>query len=204
MSQRYGTFYNFLNNPLVYKFVQKVMSGTSFRADIIKKNIKKKKLKILDIGCGPAEILTHIPECEYYGYDIDTRSINYAKKKFNKKNYHFFNKRFNEKEIKKLPKFDYVIFFGILHHLNDSEIMKILNLCKKKMKKKSKLLTEDPVIIENQNIIARNLILKDRGKNVRKKKEYISILKKHFKNVKPKITHQFFIPYTWFTTVCSK
>ena len=72
------------------------------------------------------------------------------------------------------------------------------------MKKKSKLLTEDPVIIENQNIIARNLILKDRGKNVRKKNEYIGILKKNFKSVKPKITHQFFIPYTWFTTVCSK
>ena len=204
MSQRSGTFYNFLNNPIIYKIVQKVMSGTSFRANIIKKNIKKKKLKILDIGCGPAEILALIPECEYYGYDIDTRSINYAKKKFNKKNHHFFNKRFNEREIKKLPKFDYVIFFGILHHLNDSEIKKLLNLCKKKMKKKSKLLTGDPVIIENQNIIARNLILRDRGKNVRKKKDYIKILKKYFKNVKPKITHQFFIPYTWFATVCSK
>ena len=34
------------------------MSGTSIRADIIKKNIKK-NLKILDIGCGPAEILEH-------------------------------------------------------------------------------------------------------------------------------------------------
>ena len=72
------------------------------------------------------------------------------------------------------------------------------------MKKKSRLLTEDPVIIKNQNIIARSLILKDRGKNVRKKKEYLRILKNHFKNVKPKITHQLFIPYTWFTTVCSK
>ena len=116
--------------------------------------------------------------------------------------FHAFRK--NEREIKKLPKFDYVIFFGILHHLNDSEIKKLLNLCKKKMKKKSKLLTGDPVIIENQNIIARNLILRDRGKNVRKKKDYIRILKKYFKNVKPKITHQFFIPYTWFATVCSK
>ena len=45
MSQRSGTFYNFLNNPIIYKIVQKVMSGTSFRANIIKKNIKKKKIK---------------------------------------------------------------------------------------------------------------------------------------------------------------
>ncbi len=204
MTQRSGTIYNLINNPIVYKIIQKVMSGTSFRANFIKKNIKKKNLKILDIGCGPAEILAHIPECEYYGYDIDRRSINYAKKKFSQKNCHFYNKRFNETDIKKLPKFDCVIFFGILHHLNNCEINKLLNLCKKKMKKNSKLFTEDPVIIENQNIIARSLILKDRGKNVRRKKEYLKILKKHFKNVAPKITHQIFIPYTWFTTVCSK
>ena len=29
-------------------------------------------------------------------------------------------------------------------------------------------------------------------------------LKKHFKKIKNKVTHQFFIPYTWFTTICSK
>ena len=60
------------------------MSGTSIRADIIKKKIKKKNLNILDIGCGPAEILEIIPECEYYGYDVDKRSIDYAKKTIKK------------------------------------------------------------------------------------------------------------------------
>ena len=44
------------------------------------KKISKIKFKILDIGCGPAEILDYIPECEYYGYDIDKRAINFARK----------------------------------------------------------------------------------------------------------------------------
>jgi 2-polyprenyl-3-methyl-5-hydroxy-6-metoxy-1,4-benzoquinol methylase len=81
MSQRKNQIYNFINNPLIYKIVQSVMSGTSFRNSIIKKNITKKNLKILDIGCGPAQILEHIPQCDYYGYDIDQRSIQYAKRK---------------------------------------------------------------------------------------------------------------------------
>ncbi|MDC1093098.1 hypothetical protein OAS35_03200, partial [Pelagibacteraceae bacterium] len=68
----------------------------------------------------------------------------------------------------------------------------------------SKLLTEDPIFVEKQNFIARFLIEKDRGTNVRRKKEYINLLKKHFKKIKNKVTHQSFIPYTWFTTVCSK
>ena len=204
MSQRINKIYNFINSPLVYRIIQYIMSGTSFRNSIIKKNIKKSNLKILDIGCGPAQILEQIPRCDYYGYDIDQRSIQYAKKKYRKKNYHFYCKKFNETEIKKLPKFDFVIFFGILHHLSNKEADKMLTLCKRTMKKNSKLLTEDPILLEKQNIIAKFLIEKDRGINVRQKKEYINLLKKHFKKIKNKVTHQFFIPYTWFTTICSK
>ena len=180
------------------------MSGTSLRSSIIKKNIKKSNLKILDIGCGPAQILEHIPQCDYYGYDIDYRSIQYAKKKYHQKNYHFYCKKFNKSELKKLPKFDFIIFFGILHHLSNKEVHEILKLCKKIMKKNSKLLTEDPILLENQNIVAKFLIKKDRGLNVRKKREYLGLLKKHFKKIKNKVIHQYFIPYTWFTTVCSK
>ena len=204
MSQRINQIYNFINSPLVYKIIQYIMSGTSFRNSIIKKNIKKSNLKILDIGCGPAQILEQIPRCDYYGYDIDQRSIQYAKKKYRQKNYHFYCKKFNKTEIKKLPKFDFVIFFGILHHLSNKEADKMLTLCKRIMKKNSKLLTEDPILVEKQNIIAKFLIEKDRGINVRQKKEYINLLKKHFKKIKNKVTHQFFIPYTWFTTICSK
>ena len=204
MSQRKNQIYNFINNPLIYKIIQYVMSGTSFRNSIIKKNIRKSNLKILDIGCGPAQILEHIPRCDYYGYDIDQRSIQYAKKKYRQKNYHFYCKKFNKTEVKKLPKFDFIIFFGILHHLSNKEADKMLTLCKRIMKKNSKLLTEDPILIEKQNVIAKFLIEKDRGTNVRQKKEYINLLKKHFKKIKNKVTHQFFIPYTWFTTVCSK
>tara|TARA_B100001248_G_scaffold64627_1_gene45125 strand:- start:3731 stop:4273 length:543 start_codon:yes stop_codon:yes gene_type:complete len=180
------------------------MSGTSFRKKIIKKNIKKRNLKILDIGCGPAEIIDHMPQCEYFGYDIDKRSIAYAKKKYNSKNYHFYCKRFQKKEIRSLPKIDFVILFGIMHHLSNNQINSILMLCRKKMKKNSKLLTEDPIFVEKQNIFAKFLISSDRGINVRNKDQYLKILKKHFKSLDFKITHQKFIPYTWFSTVCKK
>ena len=72
------------------------------------------------------------------------------------------------------------------------------------MKKNAILLTEDPIFVKNQNPIARFLINKDRGLCVRKKKEYINLIKKSFKRVNSKITHQLFIPYTWFTMICKK
>lgn len=183
---------------------QKIMSGTHFRKRIIKNNIKNKKIKVLDIGCGPAEILQYIPNSIYYGYDIDKRSIDYAKKKYKDKNHHFYCKNFEKKDLKKLPKFDHIILFGILHHLKNKEIRIILSLCKKVMKKKATLLTEDPIYVKNQNFVAKFLIGRDRGMNVRKKNEYLSLVNVHFKSIKASITHQVFIPYTWFSMICKK
>ena len=72
MSQRSSILYNLINNPFVYRSIQKLMSGTSFRKKIVQKNIKNKKFKILDIGCGPAEIL-----------DYQLGDINFLRKEFN-------------------------------------------------------------------------------------------------------------------------
>ena len=171
MSQRTSKIYNLINSPLFYIFFQKIMSGTSFRKKIIIKNIKNSKVKVLDIGCGPAEVLNYIPNSVYYGYDIDPRSINYAKKKYKDNNHHFFCKKFGKSEIKKLPKIDYVILFGIVHHLNDEEVKNLFELCKKVMKKNAVLLTEDPILIKNQNPIARFFIKNDRGMNIREKRK---------------------------------
>lgn len=72
------------------------------------------------------------------------------------------------------------------------------------MKKNSKLLTVDPILTKNQNKIAKFLILNDRGKNVRSENEYLKLIKNHFKNISSEITHQSFVPYTWFTTVSKR
>ena len=76
------------------------MSGNSFRKKILKENVKDKNLKILDIGCGSAEILNYIPVNEYYGYDIDPNSIQVAKKNHPYENCHFFNKKFEKRYLK--------------------------------------------------------------------------------------------------------
>ena len=72
------------------------------------------------------------------------------------------------------------------------------------MKKNSQLLTKDPILIKNQNIVAKFLINNDRGLNVRNRENYLRLIKKHFKNLHHKIIHQSFVPYTWFTTICKK
>ncbi len=201
MSQKTKKLYSILSHYFFYSLFQKIMSGTSFRNKIVKKFITKNNVNVLDIGCGPAEILDSLTKVNYFGYDINSNYINYAKKKYKEKG-KFFCKKFTSKDIKNLPKFDNILLLGILHHLNDQEINKLMKLIKKVLKKEGNIITEDPIFVENQNRIAKFIIRMDRGNNVRDKKGYINVMEKYFSKVKNKVYHQKFIPYTWFVMNC--
>ena len=202
MSQKNKGIYSLLSNTFFYSLVQRVMSGTSFRKKIVKKYITKHNVKVLDIGCGPAEILDTLPEIKYYGFDINPIYINSAKKKYKNKG-KFFCKKFTNKNTKYLPKFDHVLLLGVLHHLSDQEINKLMPNIKKVLKRKGNIITLDNIFINKQNFIAKFLIQMDRGENVRSKTGYLNILKNHFKKINSKIYHQKFIPYTWFVANCT-
>jgi SAM-dependent methyltransferase len=201
MSQKTKKIYSLLSNTHVYSLVQKIMSGTSFREKIVKTYIKKKNVKVLDIGCGPAEILNCLPQVDYFGYDISPIYINYAKKKYKNRG-KFFCKKFTNKEVKKLPKFDHILLLGILHHLNDLEVKRLMQLLKKVLKRNGNIITEDPIFVQKQNSVAEFIIKMDRGDNVRRKNGYTELVEKYFNKVKSKIYHQKFIPYTWFVMSC--
>ena len=202
MSQSNKGIYSFLSNTFFYSMVQRVMSATSFREKIVKKYITKPNVKVLDIGCGPANILSTLPNIQYYGFDINPIYINSAKKKYEHKT-KFFCKKFTSKDTKHLPKFDHILLLGILHHLNDREINALMLNIKKVLKRKGNVITLDNIFINNQNFIAKFLIQMDRGRNVRSKKGYLNILKNHFKKIDSKIYHQKFIPYTYFVINCT-
>ena len=197
MSQKIEGIHKFFSYPLVYSLTQKIMSGDKIRRNIVK-NIVKKNSTVLDIGCGTGKIIEALPNIKHYGYDISKVYINYAKKKYNKPNIKFFCKKFTPSDLKKLPKFDYVLLLGIMHHLNDIEIKKLFLLIKKNLKKDGLILTLDPVYIKNQNIFAKFLIDNDVGQNVRFAKEYISIIKKNFNKVIYRVDQQNILPYNWF------
>lgn len=203
MSQKNKGIYSLLSNTFFYSLVQRIMSATSFREKIVKKYITKNNIKVLDIGCGPAEILNALPRINYYGFDINPLYINSAKKKYESRG-KFFCKKFTIKDTKRLPKFDYVLLLGILHHLNDQELNVLMKNIKKVLKKRGKIITLDNIFIKSQNLIAKFLIVLDKGNNVRSKNGYLSVLKKHFKKIKSKVHHQKFIPYTWFVTICGR
>lgn len=203
MSEKTTGIYKIFSYSLLYNLTQKIMSGESTRIALVK-NVIPKHSKVLDIGCGTAKIIESLPQVDYYGYDISKKHIDYAKKKYSSKKNNFYCKEFNAGEISKLPKFDFVLLFGIIHHVGDDQLRKIFFVLKKTLKKSGKILTLDPVYIKKQNFIAKFLNKTDVGNHVRFKNEYLKILRKDFKKIKSKIKKQTFVPYTWFSTQCQK
>ena len=190
MSQNTSGFYKIFSYPLFYSLTQKIMSGVSTRALLVK-NVVNKNAKVLDIGCGTAKIIESLPPLvDYYGYDISKKYINYAKKKYTSKTNNFYCRKFNIKEINKLP--------------NDEELYNIFPILKKILKKNGTLITCDPIFTKKQNIIANFLVKSDVGNNVRYKNGYLKLLNKHFNKINSKIQTLAFIPYTWFSTQCKK
>ena len=203
MSQKNSIFYNFLSSTYIYICLQKLMSATYVRKNFVKNHIKKGH-NVINVGSGPASILSDLPEINYYGYDINNSYIKYAKKKYQNKIYRFFCKKFNKGEISNCPKFDCVLLLGLLHHLNDKEFITTIRLIKSSLKINGKILILDNVIIKNQNFLSKFLINNDKGDNIRSLDQFKLILNKYFTKIKFQIIKQKFIPYTWLKIICYK
>ena len=195
---------SFLSYPWVYEWVQKIMGADSARTELMDKFVHPYCVEtVLDIGCGPAEILSYMPGVDYYGFDISSEYIEKAKLTYGAKA-HFFDRNVSIEDLKTLPSFDLVIMVGVLHHLDDDVAKAVIQIASKALKKGGRLLTKDPCFEQGQNPIARFLISQDRGQNVRNKLEYSSLVEGHFDQKKIEVSHQAWIPYTHCIMECTK
>jgi SAM-dependent methyltransferase len=180
------------------------MGATNARKRFVREYIEDKQITtVLDIGCGPADILEYIGDVEYYGFDISEKYIVAAKQRFGDKG-KFVTKNITMEDIDKLPKFDLVIMHGLLHHIDDETAIKILEVAKEALSPGGRLVTVDGCLEEGQNPIARFLIRNDRGRNVKSKDGYYQLASKVFSDINIYIHHQAWIPYTLCYMECRK
>jgi 2-polyprenyl-3-methyl-5-hydroxy-6-metoxy-1,4-benzoquinol methylase len=192
---------NILNFPLAYKLSQKIFLADNFRKKILQKHFKENVGRILDIGCGPGNMVENLSFNEYFGFDTDLNYIEYAKKKY--KNCKFFCETFSINSIKKINKVDVVLLFGLLHHLSDEEVSELISTIIHSVRNEFKILILDPVFVENQNPIAKFLIENDRGLFVRNTTGYLKLFSNKNLKFDYKIYDQKIVPYTWIVTEIS-
>ncbi len=204
MAQITSGIHAILSHPFVYSAFQTLMGGHQARTRFTKDFIKPAPgMKILDIGCGPADILNYMPPADYYGFDISESYIAQARNKYGNRGT-FYCQYLAEADLEALPAFDMVLALGLIHHLDDAQAKSVMQLSYKALKPGGRLVTIDPCLESSQNPIARFLIQNDRGQNVRDKAGYESIANQVFNSLRLEVRHQAWIPYTHCLMECTK
>jgi SAM-dependent methyltransferase len=138
--------------------------------------------KILDIGCGPADILEYLPNVEYMGFDMNPRYIQFASQRYGNRG-NFFCQKVNPDVLDNKMQFDIILAKNILHHLDDNESNNLFELAYKVLKPGGRLITYDPCYVTTQSSISKFIYSLDRGKFIRTAQEYLKIVSQIFSNV---------------------
>lgn len=198
-------FKKILSIPIVYKIWQRMVGNYKLWKVYSKYYVKAKEGdRILDIGCGPANVINYLPkDIDYVGFDDSSTYIEDAKKRFTKKNYYFFRENVNcVKDFEK--KFDIIMANGILHHIEDSEAEKLISFASKNLKQDGRFITSDGCYILNQSKIRKWILKNDRGKFIRTKENYLKLISKHFSKIEASIREDLYnIPHTMIIFECS-
>ena len=203
MAQRETGLYTLLNNPRIYETVQQVMGQDRGRKAFAENHIRARPGdRVLDIGCGPAQVLAFLPDVDYVGWEPNPHYVAQARKTFGRRG-SFNVGLFTRKEADGLAPFDIAIVSAVLHHLNDQQAHELFGLLRSVLKPDGRVVSIDNVYVAGQNPIAKLLISLDRGRNVRSADGYKGLASGSFKHVEGRILHKRFPPYTLFVMTAS-
>lgn len=195
-----------LELSFVYNFWQLITGAENAKNTVIRDFVAAySKAKVLDIGCGTGVMLDHMDKnlgVDYVGYDINQEYIDFAKKKYGDRG-RFYCSSINETVLYE-DNFDIASAIAILHHLDNHESEKLIELGKRSLKPGGYLILSEPVWTDEQGWLEKALMSRDRGQNIRRKEEYIALAKTQFQNVECTIIPGLMtIPWTICVLKCS-
>jgi 2-polyprenyl-3-methyl-5-hydroxy-6-metoxy-1,4-benzoquinol methylase len=206
MAQRSTGFYSVLSLPTAYTLFERAIGALKGRATVLRESVRPRPgQRILDIGCGPGDVLGFLPPgVRYVGFDESKAYIHAARTRFGHRG-EFYCERVEEKNLENHASFDIVLAFGILHHLDDTEALHLFRLAHHALKPGGSLFTLDGCYTPNQSPLARWLLSMDRGKNVRTEEGYRELAATTFADVRLVLRHDLFrIPYTLLVLECRR
>jgi SAM-dependent methyltransferase len=160
--------------------------------------------RVLDIGCGPGDILNFLPPVSYVGFDINPDYIQAARARFGQRA-QFFQQAIDRELVGRFSDFDIVMANGLLHHLDDAGAGELLTIAFTALKPGGRLITLDGVISPDQSRAAYYLVSHDRGRFMRTEAGYTQLAGRVFPHVKAQIWHsRLRIPYTHIVMECQR
>ena len=196
------TIRSVLAAPHAYQLWWNAVGGPAWAKVLVNEYIRPPAgARILEIGCGPGTIVRYLPESEYLGFDLSSRYIELAKKRYPQAK--FVCERVSQFSLAERGSFDVVLALGIVHHLDDSEAQQLFQIAYDALRPGAKLVTIDGVWTDDQSTATRWLLARDRGEHIRSARDYVGIASRVFADVRPSIRHDLLrIPYSHLILEC--
>ncbi len=136
---------------------------------------------ILEIGCSTgitAKAFLKNKNINYTGIDLDNAAIKYAKNAFKEKNnFNFIASDLRDFVKKTTKKFDYILFAGVIHHIDNSMAIKLSIAAAKILSKNGILVVVEPLLPEkNDPKFMHYYKILEQGKYVRTKKDMLKLV----------------------------
>lgn len=198
---------NLLSHSWAYSSFRSLMVSSRSMRQFVARNIRPEEdARILDIGCGPADILAFLPGgCQYAGFDANPDYIDHARRANPGRNATFQCQRVSRATLEAPGTWDLVLAIGLVHHLDDGEACQLFELASTALRPGGRMVTLDGVYIPGQSALARWLISRDRGSYVRSPEAYEALGKTRFPDVKTTVEHGLLrLPYTHLVMELSK
>jgi 2-polyprenyl-3-methyl-5-hydroxy-6-metoxy-1,4-benzoquinol methylase len=194
-----------LNFPFVYETYHELIGANNRSRVLVEEYIRPRTGdRVLDIGCGPGNMLPFLPACEYMGIDANGSYIEAARKRYGYRA-EFHCERVSHHTVQQFGSFDIVLALGLVHHLDDAEARDLFRLGHSALRPGGRMITNDGCYIEGQSVIKRYLLATDRGEFVRTLPEYQALAHTRFAQVKTAIREDVLhIPYTHLIMVCTR
>lgn len=194
-----------LNWPFFYESYHHLIGADYRNRVLVDQYIKPQEGdRILDIGCGPGNLVPFLPDCDYIGVDANKSYISSAQKRYGNRG-KFLCERVSHHNVQQFGQFDIVMAFGLTHHLDDQEALDLFRLGYTALKPGGRMITHDGCYMEGQSAFARYLLRSDRGRFVRTKPAYEKIARTFFQDIQFDIRSDVLkIPYYHLIMVCTR
>jgi SAM-dependent methyltransferase len=197
-----------LARPRLYDLFQHLVGASAWRRNFVRDfvlPVLRKGERVVDIGCGTGDLLQYLPaDISYVGFDRNEAYIAAARMRFAGRDARFECRSVEPGSGANEPAFDVALAIGLMHHLDDAEAVVLLESAKGVLTDAGFLFLLDPVLVAGQSRLARFVVSKDRGQNVRTLEANLELCRRVFPFVRYSVDMRpILIPYTGIVITCS-